>query len=373
VWHGWRKHWIATCKYRVAYNRRGMTLWEFLRQWQGGRLAAGVIVSVLLHLAIIAVVLGVRLPSTNRWDVKRGEPLIVELPPKADDSPPPGPPGAPAPARPTRSARGTASPPATPPSAKNPSAVAAAEPPRRAQAARQSQPQHSRVASAESAPRPPASVPEPAAPAVATPAPSAPPAAPAPTSAAAAPAPAQPAERPSTDHAAAEHPAADTPARPSSERQVASLPPAGRSTPDTLKALRRGGGAGGHGEGHAGIEGEPIPLDSTDPRYSDYLEQVRRRIKEKWGYPCEKNEQTRVCEYRSTQLLIAFGIQKNGELAFVTLLRTSGHPIYDDYAVNAVKLASPFPPIPDSFSKSGVPIHASFHYVLQSSLTNIFR
>ncbi|HYZ88528.1 MAG TPA: TonB family protein, partial [Myxococcales bacterium] len=79
------------------------------------------------------------------------------------------------------------------------------------------------------------------------------------------------------------------------------------------------------------------------------------------------------CEYRSTQLIIEFGIQKNGELAFVTLTRTSGHPIYDDYALNAVKLASPFPPIPDSFSKKGVPIHASFHYVLQSSLTNILR
>jgi len=339
-----------------------MTLLEFLRQWQGGRLAAGVIVSVLLHLAIIAMVLGIRLPSTNRWDVKRGEPLIVELP-KADDSPPPGPPGPPASARPTRAARATAPVPATPPAAKAPSTAAAAEPPRRAPAARQSQPQPTRVASAESVPRQAARVPEPAAPAVATPAIPPPPAA-------AAPAPAQPSERPSSEHAVAERPAAEPTPPASAERQVASLPPAGR--PDTLKALRRGG-AGGHGEGHAGIEGEPIPLDSTDPRYSDYLEQVRRRIKEKWGYPCEKNEQTRVCEYRSTQLLIAFGIQKNGELAFVTLLRTSGHPIYDDYAVNAVKLASPFPPIPDSFSKSGVPIHASFHYVLQSSLTNILR
>ena len=172
-------------------------------------------------------------------------------------------------------------------------------------------------------------------------------------------------------------PAAE-PSAPHAQRQVASLPPsapAEHAAPNILTALRRGsgGGAGGSGQGHAGIEGEPIPLDSTDPRYSDYLEQVRRRIKEKWGYPCEKNEQTQVCEYRSTQLLIEFGIQKNGQLAFVTLRRTSGHAIYDDYALNAVRLASPFPPIPDSFSKSGVPINAVFHYVLQSSLTNILR
>ena len=184
------------------------------------------------------------------------------------------------------------------------------------------------------------------------------------------PAPATPEAAPTAERVATE-PAPRPTAEHAAERQVAALPP-GR--PDALAALRRGaGGAGGSGQGRGGIEGEPIPLDSPDPRYSDYLEQVRRRIKEKWGYPCEKNEQTRVCEYRSTQLIIDFGIAKSGELVFVTLTRTSGHAIYDDYALNAVKLASPFPPIPDSFSKKGVPISAGFHYVLQSTLTNILR
>jgi TonB family protein len=70
--------------------------------------------------------------------------------------------------------------------------------------------------------------------------------------------------------------------------------------------------------------------------------------------------------------MIEFGIAKNGELRFVAVVRSSGHPIYDDYAVNAIKLAT-FPPIPDSFSKTGVPIVARFNYVVQSSLTNILR
>src|SRR5439155_440999 len=75
--------------------------------------------------------------------------------------------------------------------------------------------------------------------------------------------------------------------------QVAAVPP---SPPlvDSRSALRRGGpaGAGGAGEGWAGIEGEPIPLDSADPKYNDYLERVRRMIKEKWGYPCIKDIET---------------------------------------------------------------------------------
>ena len=65
-----------------------MGLMEFLRQWQRGRLAAGVAVSIAIHLALIAVFVWGRLPGA-RYDVKRGEPLIVELP-KGDDSPPPG-------------------------------------------------------------------------------------------------------------------------------------------------------------------------------------------------------------------------------------------------------------------------------------------
>jgi|SRR5213594_3079414 len=328
-----------------------MGLMDFLRQWQGSRLAAGVVASLALHLILIALAVGVRLPG--RYDVRRGEPLIVELP-KADDSPPPGPGGSRASVPPSvRATSSTTQRPWSPPVpnvAAKPAAphVApdrpAAPPPPQPQAEAQ------RVASAVATKSPDGDI------AVPQPAPATREAAPTAERVAT-----EPAPRPTAEHAA--------------ERQVAALPsapPPGR--PDALAALRRGaGGAGGSGQGRGGIEGEPIPLDSPDPRYSDYLEQVRRRIKEKWGYPCEKNEQTRVCEYRSTQLIIDFGIAKSGELVFVTLTRTSGHAIYDDYALNAVKLASPFPPIPDSFSKKGVPISAGFHYVLQSTLTNILR
>src|SRR6185503_19448409 len=164
------------------------------------------------------------------------------------------------------------------------------------------------------------------------------------------------------------------PSSPPAPPLVAAVPPApaGRPVPD-IRSLRRGtGGAGGSGQGRGGIEGEPIPLDSEDPRYSDYLDQIRRRIKDKWGYPCVKNDSTRECEYKTAQLIIEFGIAKNGKVPFINIVRSSGYPIYDDYAVNAVKLAD-FPPIPDTFSKTGVPILATFSYVVQSSLTNILR
>ena len=120
-----------------------------------------------------------------------------------------------------------------------------------------------------------------------------------------------------------------------------------------------------------------MALDSKDPNFSDYLERVRQLIKKHWSYPCVKNPDTRECEYKSGLLVIEFGILKNGQLAFVELHRSSGFPIMDDYAANAIKLASPFPVIPapllQNRSGAGLPILARFNYVVETGLTNVLR
>ena len=331
-----------------------MGLMEFLRQWQPGRLAAGVAASVAIHLVLMALILWGGLPASS-YHVKRGEPLIVELP-KAEDSPPPGLGGAPVPqpSAPTS----PAAPPALPAAAPAPRAVAQPaprpEPARRPEPTPRAEPER-RVASA---PLPKA--PDAAAPASPAPAPSRPDTA-------------QPTERA----------LAESELRPPAERQVASVPPpsqpAAPGAPDILTALRRGsGGAGGRGDGRGGIEGEPIPLDSTKPEYSDYLDQVRRRIKAHWGYPCVKNPDTRVCEGHTTSLDVDFGILKDGRVQFVEIVRRAHYEIYDDFAVNAIKLASPFPPVPSvmmrgmSPNSTGLAIRVHFSYVLiDSSLTNL--
>ncbi len=153
---------------------------------------------------------------------------------------------------------------------------------------------------------------------------------------------------------------------------------------DIRSALRRGGGGGSPGgaaNGRGGIEGEPIPLDTKDPRYNDYLDRVRRMIKEKWGYPCVRDERSRTCDYHSASLIVEFGILKDGNVQFVDVRRSSGAglEIYDDFAVNAIKLASPFPKVPAAMldtmkrGSTGIAILASFNYVFESSLTNLLR
>jgi hypothetical protein len=41
------------------------------------------------------------------------------------------------------------------------------------------------------------------------------------------------------------------------------------------------------GGDRGGIEGDPIPLDTPDPKYKDYFKQIRERVKSKWIYPYE--------------------------------------------------------------------------------------
>ena len=322
----------------------------------------GITLSVLLHLALLVLIVYTG-GAAMKQSVKRGEPLFVELPEIKDQAPrgnpaarTPGPPALPTPEPPR---------PAAPKAQPVPSARPTPPAPRVAES-KPSVPEPPRVASA----RPAEPVRERSAPPADKPTPR-PPEPPAPD---AKNAPAVPAEEPRSTPAPPAQPSAEA-ARPASPggTQVAAVAPSNRPPVYDLKSLGRGGGAGGRGEGRGGIEGEPIPLDSRDPKYNDYLDRIRRMIKEKWGYPCVQNTGTRQCEYKTAQLVIEFGIAKDGKVPFVNVVRTSGYAIYDDYAVTAIKLASPFPPVPDDLSKKGIPIMATFNYIVDTSLVNLLR
>ena len=116
-------------------------------------------------------------------------------------------------------------------------------------------------------------------------------------------------------------------------------------------------------------------------------------IKEKWIYPCIPNSATRQCEYKSAQLEIEFGIARDGRVAFVIVRQGftvkapgpepswresvesqralfSQYGIYAEYAINAIKLASPFPRLPDEMGEKGIPILARFLYIVDGGKTS---
>lgn len=124
----------------------------------------------------------------------------------------------------------------------------------------------------------------------------------------------------------------------------------------------------------SGIEGEPI--DSKDPQYRHaYLDLVRQLIHRKWAYPCVKDDATGHCEfYKSVQLVIEFGVLKDGRVPFVIVRKPSEFDIYDKYAVDAIRLASPFPPVPPELmartkpESTGITVRVIFTYLIEGSI-----
>jgi outer membrane biosynthesis protein TonB len=336
------------------------------------RLGTAVAVSLGAHV-LLGAVLGLvwRLPIVTEG--RRGEPLMVELHP-TEVSAPLGNPASrePAPAGPRAAAVPRS--PREVPVTRSPEASARPTGPPRA-----SPPKITSAKPAPEVPPPPAPTPKPAAPAPEDPADGLI-------------AKAQQMQRPSdlTREPSPRPPPAEVPAAPppDASQRVAAIPPpdaagssAPRAVPDIRAALPGGGGSpGGRVAGRGGIVGDPIPLDSRDPQFRDYLERLRQMIQDKMGrYPCINNADTRECEYRSAELLVEFGILKNGRLQFVDLRRSSGLPVYDDNSTNAIKLAAPFPSPPPAMlaamkeGSAGVAILGHFSYIYEVSLRGLLR
>jgi TonB family protein len=125
---------------------------------------------------------------------------------------------------------------------------------------------------------------------------------------------------------------------------------------------RGGTGSEGKGAGESGTETDgqiAVPLNTPDPRYASYFAELKRRIEEKWVYPQEAARQG-----QSGQGDLRFVLRKDGSVRTVEIINSSGVMVLDRYIENAIRLASPFPPIPVSVGEDVIPISINFTYVL---------
>lgn len=311
------------------------------------KLLIAVVCSILLHVGLLGSLVAVNTFGPSAY-VKRGEALFVDIAPERPEekaplgSParpvgpePPPPRKSPAPPAPRPRIADAPPKPAPAPKAPAPPPRPAPEPPK--QVARADSP-------APTAPEPPAPKaldPEPVKPPEPGPAaPSSQPPAPSPQPASAAPA---PGDGPKTQTALAKP-----------------------SPPESPSIFRHPGGGGGLRGGRGGVEGEPVPLDTPEPKYQDYFNKIRERIKANWIYPREAGDRG-----IQGELLIEFHIAKDGRLEYLDLRRSSGEEILDRFAMNAVRLAQPFPPVPDHIAKQVLSINGSFRYqIIGASLLN---
>lgn len=96
------------------------------------------------------------------------------------------------------------------------------------------------------------------------------------------------------------------------------------------------GGGSGSGEGggsHTGLKG----IGNSD--YNQYLEQLKRRVESVWKYPDDVTGVQKVA--------VRFSLDRAGKLTLAEVLDSSDSRL-NTSAVEAIKRASPFPPIPES-------------------------
>ena len=114
-----------------------------------------------------------------------------------------------------------------------------------------------------------------------------------------------------------------------------------------------GSGSGGGGGNPGGGGGRPGIDAIREPDFGPWMNELQRRIKMNWDPP-KGNESKRV--------VLLLKIAKDGRLLSCSVSKSSGLPNADNAAINAVKLAAPFRPLPIEYKNSSVDIIFTFDY-----------
>jgi protein TonB len=99
-----------------------------------------------------------------------------------------------------------------------------------------------------------------------------------------------------------------------------------------------------------------VPLNSDDPRFKEYLAAVKRRILEVWRYPDDAEPGLR------GKVNVEFSIERDGSVSRVKIIAASGYVVLDRGAKDAMRRASPFPPLPGEFKTNRLNVVGGFRY-----------
>lgn len=100
-----------------------------------------------------------------------------------------------------------------------------------------------------------------------------------------------------------------------------------------------------------------VSLDSQERKYVSYLSKIKKKIEPLWVYP-EKAQAIGL----QGKLALYFSIVRDGRLDRLELVSSSGHALLDEQALNAIRGAAPYYPLPERLHISRLNIHATFEY-----------
>jgi len=104
---------------------------------------------------------------------------------------------------------------------------------------------------------------------------------------------------------------------------------------------------------------ETVTLGNRDSRYRDYLRKIKDRIDSRWTYPGKAFERG-----EKGITTVKFTIDSDGSLSANVVTASSGYGLLDECALNVIRVAAPYDPLPGSFNLTRLHIIASFHYHL---------
>jgi len=113
----------------------------------------------------------------------------------------------------------------------------------------------------------------------------------------------------------------------------------------------------GNANNHRTKREDTVDLGSADAKYISYLKKIKRKIEVIWIYPQAALE----LEEEGTAT-VKFSISENGAILASGIVESSGSNYLDQGALDVVRSAAPYDPLPQEFQLSQLNIVARFQY-----------
>ena len=140
----------------------------------------------------------------------------------------------------------------------------------------------------------------------------------------------------------------------SSPRVTSALPPMTRPTPIDKPVESRPAPSATLGQPTGSVAGTgALTATGSDFPYAWYLRQVLQKVQGEWQRQNRMNEPPQ-------KPMVVVEIQRDGKILQPQIEQTSGNAMYDQAALRAIADASPFPPLPQDWSKPSLRVMFRF-------------
>jgi outer membrane biosynthesis protein TonB len=113
-------------------------------------------------------------------------------------------------------------------------------------------------------------------------------------------------------------------------------------------------GTGAHGRPQGGLD---ILSDTQGVDFGPYLQRILQDVKENWYHLIPES-----AEMKKGKLAIEFAITRDGKVADMLLVATSGDIALDRPAWGSITASNPFPPLPSEFTGLSLKLRFRFYY-----------